>query len=118
MPLRLSFEFYLWIVPLSFTIAALNPDTGKLIWASQPSHGTHDWDAIEVPVMVDADFHGKPRKLLMQASRTATSSCSIAPTAKAFSSRPFGPVKRQDAGRRSLRLAWPERSFRKERCSV
>ena len=52
------------------SIAALNPDTGKLVWAFQPSpHDTHDWDAIEVPVMVDADFHGEPRKLLMQASR-------------------------------------------------
>ncbi len=52
------------------SIVALNPDTGKLKWAFQPSpHDTHDWDAVEVPVLVDADFHGKPRKMLMQASR-------------------------------------------------
>ena len=36
---------------------ALNPDTGKLAWAFQPSpHDTHDWDAVETPVLFDADF--------------------------------------------------------------
>ena len=45
------------------SIVALNPDTGKLAWAFQPSpHDTHDWDAVETPVLVDADFHGKPRE--------------------------------------------------------
>ena len=52
------------------SIVALNPDTGKLAWAFQPSpHDTHDWDAVETPVLVDRDFHGKPRKMLMQTSR-------------------------------------------------
>jgi alcohol dehydrogenase (cytochrome c) len=52
------------------SIVALNPDTGKLVWAFQPSpHDTHDWDAVEIPVLVNGDFHGKPRKMLMQASR-------------------------------------------------
>jgi len=52
------------------SIVALDPDTGKLAWAFQASpHDTHDWDAVETPVLVDADFHGKPRKMLMQTSR-------------------------------------------------
>ena len=52
------------------SIVALNPDTGKLVWGFQVSpHDTHDWDANEVPVLVDADFGGQPRKLVMQASR-------------------------------------------------
>jgi alcohol dehydrogenase (cytochrome c) len=52
------------------SIVALNPDTGKLVWAFQVSpHDTHDWDAVEVPVLVDASFRGKPTKMLMQASR-------------------------------------------------
>ena len=52
------------------SIVALNPDTGKLVWGFQVSpHDTHDWDANEVPVLADADFGGRPRKLLMQASR-------------------------------------------------
>jgi alcohol dehydrogenase (cytochrome c) len=52
------------------SIVALDPETGKLKWHFQPSpHDTHDWDAVEIPVLVDADFHGKPRKMLMQTSR-------------------------------------------------
>ena len=52
------------------SIVALNPDTGKLAWYFQPSpHDVHDWDAVETPVLFDAEFKGKPRKLLAQASR-------------------------------------------------
>jgi alcohol dehydrogenase (cytochrome c) len=52
------------------TIVALNPDTGKLVWHFQPSpHDTHDWDAVQTPVLFDASFNGKPRKLIAQASR-------------------------------------------------
>src|SRR5215471_18812391 len=52
------------------TIVALNPDTGKLVWHFQPSpHDVHDWDAVQTPVLFDADFKGKARKLLAQASR-------------------------------------------------
>ena len=52
------------------SIVALNADTGKLVWYFQPSpHDTHDWDAVETPVLIDAEFRGKPRKLLAQASR-------------------------------------------------
>jgi alcohol dehydrogenase (cytochrome c) len=52
------------------TIVALNPDTAKLVWYFQPSpHDVHDWDAVQTPVLFDADFKGRPRKLLAQASR-------------------------------------------------
>jgi alcohol dehydrogenase (cytochrome c) len=52
------------------SILALHPDTGTLAWGFQASpHDTHDWDASEVPVLVDAEFNGAPRKLLLQASR-------------------------------------------------
>jgi len=52
------------------SILALNPDTGTLAWGFQVSpHDTHDWDAAEVPVLIDAAFEGVPRKLVMQASR-------------------------------------------------
>jgi alcohol dehydrogenase (cytochrome c) len=54
------------------SIVALNPDTGKLVWHFQPSpHDVHDWDAVQTPVLFDADFKGKKRKLLAQASRNA-----------------------------------------------
>ncbi len=52
------------------SIVALNPDTGKLTWYFQPSpHDVHDWDAVQTPVVFDAEFHGAKRKLLAQASR-------------------------------------------------
>ena len=39
------------------SIVALNPDTGKLVWAFQPSpHDVHDWDAVETPVLFYAEF--------------------------------------------------------------
>ena len=54
------------------SIVALNPDTGKLAWYFQPSpHDVHDWDAVETPVLFDAEFKGKQRKLLAQASRNS-----------------------------------------------
>jgi alcohol dehydrogenase (cytochrome c) len=56
--------------PWTGSIVALNPDTGKLAWGYQVSpHDTHDWDAAEVPVLVDGPFNGTPRKMLLQASR-------------------------------------------------
>ncbi|HEX6546303.1 MAG TPA: acido-empty-quinoprotein group A [Bryobacteraceae bacterium] len=52
------------------SIVALNADTGKLVWWFQASpHDTHDWDNVETPVIFDAEFQGKPRKLLAQAAR-------------------------------------------------
>lgn len=52
------------------SIVALNPDTGKLVWYFQASpHDVHDWDAVETPVLFNAEFNGKPRELLAQASR-------------------------------------------------
>jgi PQQ-dependent dehydrogenase (methanol/ethanol family) len=54
----------------SCSILALNPQTGKLIWYRQMTpHNTNDWDATQTPILADAEFHGKPRKLLMQANR-------------------------------------------------
>jgi len=52
------------------SIVALNADTGKLAWHFQPSpHDTHDWDAVQTPVLFDGEINGQPRKLLAQASR-------------------------------------------------
>jgi acido-empty-quinoprotein group A len=52
------------------SIVSLNPDTGKLNWHFQPSpHDTHDWDAVQTPIIFDDEYHGVTRKLLAQASR-------------------------------------------------
>ncbi len=75
------------------SIVALNPDTGKLVWAFQMSpHDTHDWDAVEIPVLVDGDFNGKPRKMLMQASRNGYYSVLDRATGENLLTTPFGPV--------------------------
>jgi alcohol dehydrogenase (cytochrome c) len=51
-------------------VLALDADTGKMKWYFQfVPHDTHDWDANETPVLVDAEFRGRPRKLLVQANR-------------------------------------------------
>jgi acido-empty-quinoprotein group A len=52
------------------SIVALDPDTGKLKWHFQPSpHDTHDWDAVQTPVLFDDVKNGVRRKLLAQGSR-------------------------------------------------
>jgi alcohol dehydrogenase (cytochrome c) len=52
------------------SIVALNADTGKMAWYFQCSpHDTHDWDAVQTPVLFDGVIDGHPRKLLAQASR-------------------------------------------------
>ena len=72
------------------SIVALNPDTGKLNWQFQASpHDVHDWDAVEDPVLVNADFHGQPRKLLMQASRNGYFFVLDRTNGKALLSKPF-----------------------------
>ena len=54
----------------SDSVLALDPDTGKLNWYFQfTPHDLHDWDANEVPVLLDLEMEGKPRKLLVQANR-------------------------------------------------
>jgi alcohol dehydrogenase (cytochrome c) len=52
------------------SIVALHLDSGKMAWHFQPSpHDTHDWDAVQTPVLFDGMVNGAPRKLLAQASR-------------------------------------------------
>ncbi|MGH9469496.1 MAG: PQQ-dependent dehydrogenase, methanol/ethanol family [Terriglobia bacterium] len=51
-------------------VLALDPDTGKLKWYFQfTPHDLYDYDAVETPVLVDASYKGRPRKLLLEANR-------------------------------------------------
>ncbi len=75
------------------SIVALDPDTGKLAWAFQPSpHDTHDWDAVETPVLVDGTFGGQPRKMLMQTSRNGYFFVLDRTTGASLLTVPYGPV--------------------------
>jgi len=52
------------------SLVAVDVDTGKMKWYYQTGpHDTHDWDSTQAPVLVDAPFGGKQRKLVMQATR-------------------------------------------------
>jgi alcohol dehydrogenase (cytochrome c) len=49
---------------------ALDIKTGKLKWYYQfTPHDTHDYDALEVPMLVDAVYQGQKRKLVLSANR-------------------------------------------------
>ncbi len=49
---------------------ALDPDTGKLKWYFQFTPGdTHDWDSTQIPVLIDGELRGQPRKLLAWPNR-------------------------------------------------
>lgn len=79
--------------PWTCSIVAIDPDNGKLVWGFQVSpHDTHDWDAVETPVLVDGNFHGQPRKMLMQASRNGYFFVLDRTNGKSLLTVPYGPV--------------------------
>jgi PQQ-dependent dehydrogenase (methanol/ethanol family) len=52
------------------SVLALDPANGKLKWYYQfTPHDTHDWDAVVPNVLIDADYRGQRRKLLLHADR-------------------------------------------------
>jgi alcohol dehydrogenase (cytochrome c) len=54
----------------SDSVIALDADTGKLKWYYQFTPGDeYDWDATQVPVLVDMEWQGRPRKLMLWANR-------------------------------------------------
>jgi alcohol dehydrogenase (cytochrome c) len=54
----------------SNSVVALDADTGKLKWHYQFSPADEfDWDAVQVPVLADITWQGKPRKVMLWANR-------------------------------------------------
>lgn len=54
----------------SDSVLALDARTGTLKWYFQfTPHDLHDWDATETPLLVDAPFRGRQRKLLLHGNR-------------------------------------------------
>ncbi|HET8699594.1 MAG TPA: PQQ-dependent dehydrogenase, methanol/ethanol family [Gammaproteobacteria bacterium] len=52
------------------SVIALRASTGELAWHFQFNpHDEHDWDANQIPVLVDADYNGAPRRLMLWAHR-------------------------------------------------
>ena len=56
----------------SDSVVALDADTGELKWYFQfTPHDVHDWDATQTPLLVDMEFDGRPRKLMLWPNRNA-----------------------------------------------
>ena len=54
------------------SLLAMRPDDGELVWHFQYTpHDEHDWDANQTPVLVDTDWSGTTRKLLLHPNRNA-----------------------------------------------
>src|SRR4029450_8150216 len=52
------------------SVVAIDPDTGKLKWHYQFTPGDEfDWDAVQIPVLADISWQGKPRKVMLWANR-------------------------------------------------
>jgi alcohol dehydrogenase (cytochrome c) len=52
------------------SVLALDTDTGKLKWYYQfTPNDEFDWDAVEVPVLADISWEGRPRKVILWANR-------------------------------------------------
>jgi alcohol dehydrogenase (cytochrome c) len=78
----------------SNTLLALNADTGKLNWYFQfTKHDEHDWDATQVPVIIDAG--GK--HLIAQANRNGFFYVIDRTTGKLISANPYGKTTWSDA---------------------
>ena len=54
----------------SDSVIAIDADTGEIKWHFQfTPHDVHDWDACQIPVLVDTVFQGRERKLMLWANR-------------------------------------------------
>jgi alcohol dehydrogenase (cytochrome c) len=54
----------------SDSVVALDADTGALKWHFQfTPNDAYDYDAVQIPVLVDMQWQGQPRKLMMWANR-------------------------------------------------
>jgi alcohol dehydrogenase (cytochrome c) len=54
------------------SLLAIDAASGKIKWHFQfTPHDTHDWDANEIPVLLDAEVNGRARKLVVMANRNA-----------------------------------------------
>jgi alcohol dehydrogenase (cytochrome c) len=54
----------------SDSVVALDADTGKLKWHFQfTPNDPYDYDSVQIPVLVDANWNGSPRKLMLWGNR-------------------------------------------------
>src|SRR3954470_21228871 len=77
----------------SCTLFARNPDTGEARWAYQISKHDHwDYDEIMESVLVDMEWGGRMRKLILYPARTGFMMVFDRETGELLSAQPFQPV--------------------------
>ncbi len=71
-------------------LLALDADTGKLKWHFQfTPHDIHDWDSTAVPVLVNGNIRGEPRKLVVFPNRNGFYYVLDRTNGKFFVGKPF-----------------------------
>jgi alcohol dehydrogenase (cytochrome c) len=81
----------------SDSVVALDADSGKLKWYYQFSpHDEFDYDAVQVPVLVDMEWQGRPRKLMLWANRNGLFYVLDRATGQFLMGKPFVKVNWMD----------------------
>jgi alcohol dehydrogenase (cytochrome c) len=96
----------------SDAVVALNADTGELVWHFQftPNDG-YDYDAVQVPVLVDLEWNGQLRRLMLWANRNGYFYVLDGTTGEFLSGTPFVQVNWSsglDANGRPIPTPQPE----------
>ncbi|ESY73899.1 methanol dehydrogenase [Mesorhizobium sp. LNHC252B00] len=74
-------------------IFARDPDTGAAKWFYQwTPHDLHDYDGINEQVLLDMNWQGQPRKVLVRPERNGYVYVLDRTTGEVLSAQPFGPV--------------------------
>jgi alcohol dehydrogenase (cytochrome c) len=82
----------------SNSLLALNADTGKMSWYFQfTKHDEHDWDATQVPVMIDTPAAAGGKHLIAQANRNGFFYVLDRTTGKLVSANEFGKTTWSDS---------------------
>jgi alcohol dehydrogenase (cytochrome c) len=72
------------------SVLAIDADSGKIKWYFQfTPHDVYDYDSVQTPVLIDAEYEGKPRKLLLEANRNGYFYVLDRVTGKFLSATPF-----------------------------
>jgi alcohol dehydrogenase (cytochrome c) len=104
------------------SVVALRATTGELVWHFQfTPHDTHDFDAVQTEVLVDAPWQGRQRKLLLTANKNAFYYVLDRETGEFLTAQPFAtqnwamgldgtgrPIPRPEAApSRTGAMVWP-----------
>jgi alcohol dehydrogenase (cytochrome c) len=77
----------------SDSVVALDADTGKLKWYFQfTPNDPYDYDSVQIPVLVDGNWNGSPRKLMLWGNRNGFFYVLDRATGKFLLGRPFANV--------------------------